>query len=290
MRSLINRNLFTGLALVGALALPLYLSAAVPGTAAKPYLGIGVEAQGKADEASGVVLNEVSPDGPAAKAGLKTSDRIVMADGKEVKTFKDLTKALATHKPGDKVEFKVMRDGKEQTFSVTLGERPGHAGIVTPRTLKGRVFLGVQTQPLTAELKEHLGLKTDKGALVASVLPDSPAARAGLKEEDVITHVDKAVVNSPEDLREAISKAAAGKEVVLKVVRGKEEMELKAKLAEAPASADFRDGQFELPDGFGRFPGNPMPLFRDMDKVPALEKKIQELEKRVRELEQKLNK
>jgi len=284
-----NRNLFTGLALVGALALPLSLSAAVP-KAAKPYLGIGVEARSKDADSSGVVLNEVNPDGPAGKAGLKKSDRIVMADGKEVKTFKDLTKALATHKPGDKIEFKVMRDGKEQTLSVTLGERPGHFGIVTPPVYQARVFLGVQSQPLTAELKEHLGLKTDKGALVTRVMPDSPAARAGLKEEDVITQVDKAVVNSPEDLRDAVGKVAAGKEVVLKVLRGKEEMELKAKLAEAPASADLRDGQFELPDGFGRFPGNPMPLFRDMDKVPALEKKIQELEKRVRELEQKLKK
>ena len=289
MHSLIQRNLFPGLALVAALVLPLSLSAA-EAKFAKPYLGIGVEAQGKDGDPSGVVLSEVNPDGPAGKAGLKKSDRIVMADGKEVKTFKDLTKALATHKPGDKVDFKVMRDGKEQTLSVTLGERPRAFGILRPGTRKPHVFLGVQSQPLTAELKEHLGLKTDKGALVTKVMPDSPAARAGLKEEDVITQVDKTAVNNPEELRDAVAKAAPGKEVVLKVMRGKEEMELKAKLAEAPASADFREGQFELPDGFGRFPGNPMPLFRDMDKVPALEKKIQELEKRVRELEQKLNK
>jgi S1-C subfamily serine protease len=63
------------------------------------------------------------------------------------------------------------------------------AGTAAKSPQKAGGFLGVHVQTLTAELKEHLELKADKGVLVAHVWPHSPAAKAGLKEEDVITQV-----------------------------------------------------------------------------------------------------
>jgi S1-C subfamily serine protease len=230
--------------------------------------------------AQGVVVHSVSLDGPAAKAGLKGGDKIVKADGKDVKNFDDLKTLVAGHKPGDKLALVVVRDGKEQGLTVTLGEGPSAA--------KGAVYLGVLSQPLTPELKEHLGVAADKGALVARVLPNSPAAKAGLSEEDVITHVGDMAVSNPEQLREAVRKVGAGKEVVLKVVRGAKKMDVKARLEEAPAGVGaLPNGLRGMPEGFENIPGEFRPFLFGTPQASELQKKLQELENRVRELEQK---
>jgi S1-C subfamily serine protease len=285
MRWFASRKLFMGLAAAGLLVGP---ALAGPSGDAKPapavqhsgraYLGLAAEAQAKDGSAQGVLVHSVTADGPAARAGLKSGDRILAADGKQVKSFEDLKKMVAGHKSGDRLALRVLRDGKEQGLAVTLGEAPAHAN--------GQAFLGVLSQPLTAELREHLGVSTDSGALVARVLPDSPAARAGLQEEDVITHVGSAAVNNPEQLREALRKAGAGKEVTLKVVRGSEKLDLKAHLEEAPASANARPQGFPgLPEGFENIPGDFRPFPFGTPKTAELEKKIQELENRIRVLE-----
>src|SRR5439155_10694040 len=89
-------------------------------------------------------------------------------------------------------------------------------------------------QELTAELKNKLGIAADKGCLVADVMENSPAAKAGLKEADVITWVNDRAVANPQELRDAIHKAGSGKEVTLKVVRGKETKEIKCQVEQAP--------------------------------------------------------
>lgn len=284
MRSTVQRNRFASLAIAGVLLIPLSLLAADKQTG-KPFLGIAVEPQTAEGNQPGLVLRDVSPNGPAAKAGLKAQDRVVKVDNKDVKSFDDLLNALSNHKPGDKVEVKAVRDGKEQNFNVTLGEMSRQPRAVTQGNRKPMAFLGIQTQPLTSELKEQLGVKTDKGVVVTSVLPDSPASKAGLKDEDVITHVGSVAVNNPEDLRDAIQKTGPGKEAMLKLVRGKHEMELKATLQEAPAGGEFPGGNFPMPEEFGRFLGKQPMMFQDQEKIQTLEKRIQELEKRVRELE-----
>src|SRR5262249_16974003 len=149
-------------------------------TAGRSYLGLAAEAADKEAPPNGVTVHSVSPQSPAAKAGLKGSDRIVMADGKEVKSFEDLKNTLASHKPGDPVAPKGLRDGQEQTITVTLGEAPESRDQAEPPARLSGPYLGVLTQPLTAELKEHLSLTVDKGVVVTHVLPASPAAKAGL--------------------------------------------------------------------------------------------------------------
>jgi S1-C subfamily serine protease len=273
-----TRSLFMSLALSGLLAAPMALHAAELGP--RPHLGVAVISE---PDATGLTLGEVSPEGPGGKAGLKQNDRIVQVDGKEVKTIAGLQGILAAHKPGDPVAVKVVRDGKEETFTVTLGEAPKALGRPVA---KSPSYLGVHAQTLTAELKKHLELAEDKGALVTDVLPNSPAARAGLQDEDVITHVGDTAVTTPEELRAAIQKARPDQEVTLKVVRGKEHLELKAQLQALSPLAGVPSVFPEWPDGFGPLAGKLRPFILDMEKVPALEKKVQELEQRMRELEQ----
>jgi S1-C subfamily serine protease len=288
MRSMIVRKLFAGLALAGLLAAAPLATADPNKAAGRPYLGLAAEAAAKEAAPNGVTVHSVTPESPAAKAGLKGSDRIVAADGKEVKTFDDLKKTLAGHKPGDQVVIKVVRDGQEQTVTVTLGEAPESRDRAEPSARQSGPFLGVFTQAVTAELKEHLGLAADKGALVTRVLPGSPAAKAGLADEDVITQFGDTAVNTPQELREAVRKAATGQDVTVKVVRGPKALEFKVRLQEAPAgTAGLLGWTPVMPEVFENFSGQFRPFFSGTEKVPALEKKLQELENRVRELEQK---
>lgn len=257
---------------------------AQPGSAPespRAYLGI---LMGPAEEGSaGIVVREVTPDGPAAKAGLKSGDRVVKLGDEDVTNVEKFLTAVAARKPGDKLALGILRDGKAQQLTVTLGERPAREVPAFPDLpgLRRPAFLGVQTQALTSELKERLKVESATGAVVTEVVPDSPAAKAGLKRDDVITAVDDRPVKTPADLRDSIQKAGAGKEVALRVLRGKEQLSVKATLREGTFG-------FFLTPGEDRFPTVDVEsMFDQARRIRELERRIEELETRLRALEKK---
>jgi membrane-associated protease RseP (regulator of RpoE activity) len=172
-----------------------------------------------------------------------------------------------------------MRDGKEHKMEVTLGERPQERA--RPKVqFERQAFLGVWTQPLNEEMKKSLGVSADKGAAVMQVTPESAAAKAGLTKNDVITAIDGQAVTTPEELRAAVHKAGAGKEVTIKFQRGKDAKEVKVKLEEMPfgfgrlhgfTPGMLSDGAFNLPPNFDR---------EDVQKL------FDELHKRFKDLEE----
>src|SRR5262245_18153891 len=88
----------------------------------RPYLGVLV---GPAEEGKpGLLVREVTANSPAAKAGLKPGDQVIKIDDKDVTDMGMFLKSIGDRKPGDKVNFKVVRDGKEQNLEAVLGERP----------------------------------------------------------------------------------------------------------------------------------------------------------------------
>jgi serine protease Do len=97
-----------------------------------------------------------------------------------------------------------------------------------------RGWLGVQIQPVTAEIADSLGLKTETGALIASPQSGSPAEKAGLQAGDVITEVNGAEVKDARDLARKIADLPPGSDAKLSVVRnGKSEM-VSLKIGEMP--------------------------------------------------------
>lgn len=84
----------------------------------------------------------------------------------------------------------------------------------------GGGFLGVELMPLTSELRAHFGVPADRGVMVARVVEDSPAARAGLEVGDVIAGVEGKGVESPWDLTMAVRGKQAGETARLEVWRG----------------------------------------------------------------------
>jgi C-terminal processing protease CtpA/Prc len=261
------------------------LSAALVGqpgsdAGARPFLGVGVEPAKENGE--GVVVKEVAPESPAAKAGLKTGDFILKVNGKDVPDVTEFLRKVGTYKPGDKLSVQIQRDGLDKTITATLGQRLGAAPappVVQPGLPKNLLlpqpqaaFLGVRIEPLTAENRKQLRVKAESGAVVKEVTPNSPAAQAGLEVKDVIVAVDGQAVTDPTGLRAAIQKAGPGKDVMLRVQRGEQEKDVRASLRAGGVENLFLDIE-SLWDQAGKV--------RDLERrVEALEKRLNELEKR----------
>jgi serine protease Do len=93
------------------------------GRVSRGYLGVSLQEAETAE--SGALVADVTNGGPASSAGLRNGDRIVEFDGKQVKSTKQLTEIIADAQVGKSINVKFVRDGREQSSSITLAERPG---------------------------------------------------------------------------------------------------------------------------------------------------------------------
>src|SRR6058998_611713 len=172
---------------------------------------------------TGALVSEVTPKSPSEKAGMKTGDLITGVNGKKISDARELRLMIGSMAPGTKVEIEVNREGQNKTLNVELGEMP--AGVAeegaeaspeesaTPE--KATVFGGVAVADITDDVRTALNLSKDvKGAVIAEIDADSPAAKAGLREGDVIQEVNKQPVRNAKELV-AISKKLKPNEKIL---------------------------------------------------------------------------
>ena len=109
--------------------------------------------------------------------------------------------------------------------------------IYTELAARGKItrgWLGVSIQPLTPELAKSFGLKEPTGVLIADVVKESPADKAGLASGDVLMEFGGKKVDAPQDLQKAVAGTAPGKGVPMKVWRDKGEKTLEIKVGETP--------------------------------------------------------
>ncbi len=170
----------------------------------------------------GALVNDLSGrDTPAAKAGLKSGDVITEVNGKTVKTARHLTEIVADLPVGKPVEVKFVRDGRGQTTTVTLGERPRpndtnpEDGAVPEQQEMGK--LGISVQSVTPEMALERKLKIATGAVVQSIQPDSPAAEAGIRMGDVIHRVNRIEITNAQSLTRALEQLKGEKQIVLQI-------------------------------------------------------------------------
>ncbi len=172
----------------------------------------------KLDKSRGALVADVMADTPAAEAGIEVGDVIVEFDGHAVKESTDLPLIVARTPIGKAADVKIIRNGKTQTVSVTIGELKDEEVQVA----KGSsAELGMAVQNLTPEIAESLGVDAKtKGVVVASVEPGSPADEAGLQRGDVVLEVNRQSVENEGAYGRAIKKIEKGKSVLLLVRRG----------------------------------------------------------------------
>jgi serine protease Do len=166
----------------------------------------------------GVLVSDVTPNSPAAKAGIKRGDVILSVNGNATNTSAQLRNQVALAGKGSKVKLAVERDRKPQSFEVTLAEVPNdRKGDATQKVDEG-VLGGITLQPLDRSARTRLRVPDSvEGVLVSKVEPDSAAAHMGLREDDVIIEVNRTATTTVDAFRKAAKQSADG--VLLLVYR-----------------------------------------------------------------------
>ncbi len=169
-------------------------------------------------EDKGALVADVMKGSPAEQGGLKRGDVVVEFNGQEIKEVTDLTRRVAAAPIGAEAKVTVLRDGKRVTVPIMLGEMPGETKQAKAEEPASKP-LGMSLQELTPELARQLEIEEEAGVVVIDVEQDSPAARAGIQEGDVIQEVNRRRVAKVEDVESAISSAQGAQPVLVLVKR-----------------------------------------------------------------------
>ncbi|MGE5060125.1 MAG: DegQ family serine endoprotease [Betaproteobacteria bacterium] len=164
------------------------------------------------------LVTEVTENSPAAESGVKTGDIIVEFNGKPVPKSHDFPAIIAETAPGQRITMKILREKKEQTIAVKIGELPEDD---PNQQLESRDDgLGLRVQRITPEAARRLGLASTRGVLVLEVQPDSPADLAGIEPADVIREVNQRAITNVKDFERATRQGRRGERILLLVQRG----------------------------------------------------------------------
>jgi serine protease Do len=193
------------------------------GHVTRGWLGVSIqkltpdlaESMGIAD-AHGALVAGVTPDSPAAKAGLAAGDVISRWDGKAVSQPEDLSTLVAGTAVGKTVSLEVRRDGKPRDIEVTVAKL-AEEEVASDGGEQHRGRWGLALRDLTPNERHERELEPGTGVLVTEVAPDSPAADAQVKAGDVILQVNRHPVGSVDTLRSEVGKTADGKPLLLLV-------------------------------------------------------------------------
>jgi serine protease Do len=197
--------------------------------------------------ARGVVVADVEPDSPAAKAGLKEKDVITQYDGQAVEGTVQFRRLVRETPPGRTIALTISRNGATQNISVEMGDRGAFFGKRMEGKMRdfGNVYafkapnfdfnlpepevfgamdlrtpmLGISAEDLSGQLGEYFGAPNNAGILVREVRSGTAAEKAGLKAGDVIVKVDGKPVRSLAELREQLRDKSDAKSVNLGVFR-----------------------------------------------------------------------
>ena len=200
------------------------------GKVTRGFLGVNIQnvspelaKEFKLGEQAGALVGGVTAGSPAGRAGLKEGDVIMEFNGKKITDSRSLRLLVAQTPPKSKATLNVLRDGKEKTFTVTLGELPKEMTARGPEGPRGgpanagEALDGVEVTDLNARVSRQFGLPANvRGALVTNVESGSPAAHAGLRSGDVIVEINRKPITSADEAIE-LSNQAKGDRVLLRV-------------------------------------------------------------------------
>jgi serine protease Do len=189
------------------------------------YLGVAIQdltpSLAKALEVpaeKGAVIADVTSSSPAAAGGLKSNDVVVSVDGQPVTDAKSLTRAVGFKAPGSEAALTVYRGGKKIDVKVKLGTRPDLEGLS-----KGEQ--GGGNDDTESQKADKLGLKVQDGeaagagpgAFLVFVEPGSPAEKADLRPNMLVTEVNGKPVRSAKQFLQELHAAKSGSTLLIKV-------------------------------------------------------------------------
>jgi len=191
---------------------------------------IGISFQGSMSAAvgrmygfkNGIIVSTITPNGGAAKAGLQPGDIIVSIDGRQIKDGDDLVNDISNRKVGSTVKIGYLRDGKQNTANVTIGDRAKtYADLAgnnddddnSPQESDaGQSKLGITVSSIPPSVSQKAG--TSRGVIVTSVRPGSFADEIGLAKGAIITEINKKPVTDEPSYRAVVSALKSKDDVV----------------------------------------------------------------------------
>ena len=150
----------------------------------------------------GVLVIRILEGTPAEVVGLKEGDVIKIFDGQPIRNVKNLLKKVARAKVGGEVRLGIVREGKQITMEVEIGERPTELdefGRIAPANWRG-----IKVREITPEIARRYRLRDDRGVIISEIEPDSPAYEAGLRTGDIIYSINRNPIKSIEDYNNII--------------------------------------------------------------------------------------
>jgi serine protease Do len=175
------------------------------------------------ERTTGVVLGDVHPGGPAARAGLEIGDIILSLDGKTIENGRQLDVNLYSRKIGQVVIIEALRGDREMSFKVAVTEREDNLTRFVDRVSPERNLipeLGILGLDLDDEIAKMLAVLREKsGVVVAALAADAPFWEDGLLPGDVIHSVNGTRVKKISDLRRQVGSFSTGDPVVLHIER-----------------------------------------------------------------------
>lgn len=202
------------------------------GEVRRGWLGVNIgnvtddmaEALGLSDTSGAIVLDVF--DGPALDAGLKSMDIIISFDGQDVGSSGELVRLVGKTAVGKTVNAIIVREGSEQTLSITLGQRPDPDALaqrqeIVPKKEEPKTILGMSLIEITDVQRQEMDLPSESsGLIVMEVEEESVAFDKGIRPGDIISDAGQKAVSTLGDFLTRIDEAKkAGRESVLLLVR-----------------------------------------------------------------------
>jgi len=195
------------------------------GRVSRGYIGVGLrdidpdlqQSLGLA-VSQGALVQDVSDDSPGARAGLKPYDTIVAIDDRDIHNDDELIREIAAKSPGTAAKLRVVRDGRQETVTVKLAERPARETAADSRKNEWSTApanrkvdddpLGISVKDLDTAAIVRLEIpKAFRGVLVTKVEPLGPSFDAGVERNTLIMEVNRKPVESASEYRK-IAKAS----------------------------------------------------------------------------------
>ncbi|UFS72750.1 DegQ family serine endoprotease [Geomonas sp. RF6] len=193
------------------------------GNVSRSWLGVSIQTVTEdvarsfgLSKASGALVNDVVPGGPAAKAGIQQGDIITRFAGTEVKDVRQLQRTVADTPVGKRVEVEFVREGKTLKVSLVTASMEKAQTQAPKSSERATELLGIAVDELPDELKAK-GLS---GVIITNVDPDGIAAENGIRPGDIILSINQRKVKNSADFTRAMKDAEAKGSAALLVRRG----------------------------------------------------------------------
>ena len=174
---------------------------------------------------NGVLVSTVSPTGGAAKAGIQPGDVIVSIDGRKITDGDDLVNDISARRIGTSVKLGYLRDGKQNTANVTIGDRAktyadlaggdNDDNAAPQESDAGQGKLGITVSAIPAAVATKTGIRT--GVIITNVRPGSFADEINLIKGNIITEINKKPVTDEASYKAIVASLKSKDDVVFVV-------------------------------------------------------------------------